>query len=137
MIKKIDHLGIAVESQATANDVYEGLLGLKMKHQEVVQQQRVRTSFYPCADINLELLEPTDPDGPVGKFLAKRGEGFHHVAFEVDDIKAELGRLTRMGVELIDHHPRPGAHNTQIAFLHPKATRGLLIELVERPKKEH
>src|SRR5688572_17608470 len=99
MIKKIDHLGIAVESQATANDVYEGLLGLKMQHQEVVAQQKVRTSFYPCAGVNFELLEPTDPEGPVGKFLAKRGEGFHHVAFEVEDIRAELARLSGLGVD--------------------------------------
>ena len=137
MIKKIDHLGIAVESQATANDVYEGLLGLKMEHQEVVTQQKVRTSFYPCGDVDFELLEPTDPESTVGKFLAKRGEGFHHVAFEVENIRSELARLTGLGVELIDKTPRPGAHNTQIAFLHPRATRGLLIELVERPKKSH
>ena len=134
MIKKIDHLGIAVLSNASAKGIYEGLLGLRMKDEEVVPQQKVRTAFYPCADVNFELLEPTDPEGPVGKFIAKRGEGFHHVAFEVDDIKGELARLSALGVELIDKNPRPGAHHTQIAFLHPKATRGLLVELVERPK---
>jgi methylmalonyl-CoA/ethylmalonyl-CoA epimerase len=137
MIKKIDHLGIAVESQVSANALYEGFLGLKMEHQELVPQQKVHTSFYPCGDVNFELLEPTDPEGPVGKFLAKRGEGFHHVAFEVDDIKRELARLIGLGVELIDKAPRPGAHNTQIAFLHPRSTRGLLIELVQRPKTGH
>ena len=134
MIKKIDHLGIAVESNASAKDVFERLLGLKIKDQEEVPQQKVRTAFYPCDDVNLELLEPTSPDSPVGKFLEKRGEGFHHVAFEVDDIKAELLRLSGLGVELIDKVPRKGAHHTQIAFLHPRSTRGLLVELVERPK---
>lgn len=134
MIKKIDHLGIAVESHAGAHELYEGLLGLTRKHVEEVPQQKVRTAFYPCADVNFELLEPTDPEGPVGKFLSKRGEGFHHVAFEVDDIRAELARLAGRGVELIDKTPRPGAHHTQIAFLHPRSTRGLLVELVERPK---
>lgn len=134
MIKKIDHLGIAVESNTSAKDVFETLLGLKLKDQEEVPQQKVRTAFYPCDNINLELLEPTSAESPVGKFLAKRGEGFHHVAFEVDDIKAELARLVGLGVELIDKVPRTGAHHTQIAFLHPRSTRGLLVELVQRPK---
>jgi methylmalonyl-CoA/ethylmalonyl-CoA epimerase len=137
MIKKIDHLGIAVESHASAQNLYEGLLGLHVNHIQEVKDQRVKTAFYPCADVNLELLEPTDPESPVGKFLAKKGEGFHHVAFEVDDIKKELARLKAANVELIDKEPRKGAHDTWIAFLHPRATRGLLIELVERPKGKH
>lgn len=134
-VKKIDHLGIAVESHADAADVYEGLLGLAPSDVEEVASQKVRTAFYPCADVNLELLESTDPDGPVGRFLAKRGEGLHHVAFEVGDIEAELARLRDEGVALIDPTPRPGAHGTRIAFLHPKATRGVLVELVERPRE--
>lgn len=135
MIKKIDHLGIAVQSNASAKDVFENLLGLQIKDQEDVPQQKVRTAFYPCDNVNLELLEPMDPESPVGRFLAKRGEGFHHVAFEVDDIRTELARLSGLGVELIDKVPRTGAHHTQIAFLHPRSTRGLLVELVERPKQ--
>jgi methylmalonyl-CoA/ethylmalonyl-CoA epimerase len=131
MIKKIDHLGIAVESRENARDLYEHLLGFTLKSRDDVPQQKVRTAFYPCADVNFELLEPMIPDSPVGKFLEKRGEGFH-VAFEVDDIKAELARLTKAGVELIDKEPRPGAHGTWIAFLHPRSTRGLLTELVQR-----
>jgi methylmalonyl-CoA epimerase len=137
MIKKIDHLGIAVESHATAQGIYEGLLGLKMSHVQEVKDQKVKTAFYPCAGVNFELLESTDPEGPVGKFIAKKGEGFHHVAFEVDDIKKELARLKDAHVDLIDQAPRKGAHDTWIAFLHPRATRGLLIELVERPKGTH
>jgi len=134
MIKKINHLGIAVESHASANDVYGRLLGLHCDHVQEVKDQQVRTAFYPCAGVNFELLESTDPDGPVGKFLAKKGEGFHHVAFEVDDIRKELDRLRGLKVELIDPQPRKGAHDTWIAFLHPRATKGLLVELVERPK---
>jgi methylmalonyl-CoA epimerase len=133
VIKKIDHLGIAVEDHEAAKDVFEDLLGLSCEHVEEVPSQKVRTAFYPCADVNLELLESTGHDGPVGVFLDKRGEGFHHVAFEVDDIESELARLKDAGVRLIDQSPRPGAHGTRIAFLHPKATRGLLVELVERP----
>lgn len=134
MIRKIDHLGIAVESHAEANTVYEGLLGLRCDHVQDVPEQKVRTAFYPCDGVNFELLESTDPEGPIGKFLAKRGKGFHHVAFEVDDLRKELARLKSAQVELIDPEPRRGAHDTLIAFLHPRATQGLLIELVERPK---
>ncbi len=133
-VKKIDHLGIAVGSHADAAGVYEDLLGLARSDVEEVASQKVRTAFYPCADVDLELLESTDPDGPVGRFVAKRGEGLHHVAFEVDDIDAELERLKGEGVPLIDQAPRPGAHDTRIAFLHPKGTRGVLVELVERPR---
>lgn len=133
MIRKIDHLGIAVASHASARGVYESLLGLRRGHVEDVKDQRVRTAFYPCADVDLELLESTAAEGPVGRFIAKRGEGFHHVAFEVDDLKAELERLKKLGVELIDAKPRRGAHDTWIAFLHPRSTKGLLVELVERP----
>lgn len=134
MIKKIDHLGIAVASHADARGLYEGLLGLRRDHVQEVPEQRVKTAFYPCDRVNFELLESTDPQGPVGKFIEKRGEGFHHVAFEVDDIRKELARLKAAKVDLIDNEPRKGAHDTLIAFLHPRATRGLLIELVERPR---
>jgi methylmalonyl-CoA/ethylmalonyl-CoA epimerase len=134
MIKKIDHIGIAVGKTADAKDVYEGLLGLRLASTDEVPTQRVRTAFYPCADVRLELLEPTSPESAIAKFLEKRGEGLHHIAFEVDDVRAELARLKSKGVALIDEQPRPGAHQTQIAFLHPKSTRGVLVELVQRPK---
>ncbi len=135
MIRKIDHVGIAVDSHEAARDVYERLLGLHLQDMEEVASQRVRTAFYPCADVCLELLEPTTPESPVGKFLEKRGAGIHHIAFEVDDIRAELERLRRLGVQLIDEQPRDGAHGTLIAFLHPKAAHGVLVELVQRPRE--
>lgn len=134
MIKKIDHIGIAVAKAADAKDVFEGLLGLKLASTDEVASQKVRTAFYPCDTVRLELLEPTSPDSTIAKFLEKKGEGMHHIAFEVDDIQGELARLTKLGVELIDKAPRPGAHGTQIAFLHPRSTRGVLTELVQRPK---
>ena len=134
MIKKIDHVGIAVQSHATAKDVYEGLLGFHLRHAQEVPSQKVRTAFYPCGDVNLELLESTDAEGPIGKFLANRGEGIHHVAFEVDDIRAELARLASRGVRLIDPEPRKGAHDAWVAFVHPKSTRGVLVELVQHTR---
>lgn len=134
MIRKIDHLGIAVSSHGSAAELYQKILGLRETDREEVDSQKVRTAFYPCADVNLELLEATDPAGPVGRFLQKRGPGFHHVAFEVDDLQAEIARLASLGVELVDREPRPGAHGTKIAFLHPRSTHGLLVELVERPR---
>lgn len=133
-ILRIDHVGIAVASHAQAADVYESILGLRRQAVEEVPTQKVRTAFYPCEGVRLELLESTDPSGPVGTFLAKRGEGFHHVAFEVDDLVAELARLKGAGVRLVDEAPRPGSRGTRIAFLHPSATRGLLVELVERAR---
>lgn len=133
-VRKIDHVGIAVGTHAEARSVYEDLLGLDLSSTDEVASQGVRTAFYPCADVRLELLEPVGSDSPVGRFLESRGEGLHHIAFEVDDIEAELSRLKAQGVRLIDEVPRPGAHNTRIAFIHPKATRGVLTELVERPE---
>lgn len=132
MIRKIDHLGIAADSHAAVKDLYEKVLGLRLQSVTDVPTQKVRTAFYPCDNVNLEVLEATSPDGPVRKFLAQRGEGFHHVAFEVDDLRAELARLKSLGVRLVDEAPRPGAHDTLIAFVHPAATHGLLIELVQR-----
>ena len=135
MIRKIDHLGIAATRIDAASRTFAQVLGLELRDMEAVPSQKVRTAFYPCDTVNLEVLESTSTDGPVAKFLEKRGEGFHHVAFEVDDIEAELARVKALGVQLIDTAPRPGAHGTKIAFLHPKSTNGLLIEFVERPAR--
>jgi methylmalonyl-CoA/ethylmalonyl-CoA epimerase len=127
---RLDHIGIAVKSLDVAR-IYE-LLGLSIEHVEVVETQRVKTAFLPAGDANLELLEPTTPDSPVAKFIEKRGEGIHHLCFRVDDIEAHLERLKAAGYRLINEAPVPGAHGCRVAFLHPAAGNGVLIELSEK-----
>jgi methylmalonyl-CoA/ethylmalonyl-CoA epimerase len=122
----VDQVSVAVETLDDATRIYEGLLGLKATHDETVADQGVKTRFFPVAD--------TMTDTPVGKFLAKRGPGVHHIAFRVDDLDAELRRLKSKGVRLIDETPRLGAEGKRIAFLHPKETGGVLIELCEAPR---
>lgn len=136
MIRKIDHLGIATPRLDGAKRTFEQVLGLRRRDQEEIASQKVRASFYPCENVSFELLESLAADGPVARFLEKRGEGFHHVAFEVDDVQTELDRVRALGVELVDSKPRPGAHGTLVAFLHPKSTNGLLIEFVQKPRKK-
>lgn len=131
-ILKIDHLGIAVNSIDEGNKFWSDILGLKLEDKETVEAQKVTTAFYPCGDSEVELLESTSPDGPVAKFIEKKGQGFQHVAFRVADIKAALAELEEKGVALIDKTPRRGAGGAQIAFLHPKATGGVLVELCQR-----
>jgi methylmalonyl-CoA epimerase len=132
LIKKIDHIGIAVRSIAEAARLYEGLLGLKITEIEEVPEQKVRVAFLPTGDSEVELLESTDPDGPVAKYIAAKGEGVQHIAFRVDNIEAALADLKAAGVRLIDEKPRIGAGGAKIAFVHPKETFGTLIELCER-----
>jgi len=132
---KIDHLGIAVKSIESAIKFYSEILGLKLEGEEVITEQKVRTAFLPVGDTEIELLESTDPDGPVAKFIDKRGEGLQHIAFKVDDIDSALRELEARGVRLIDSTPRIGAGNKRIAFLHPKDTFGVLVELSEHIKK--
>ena len=131
-ILKIDHLGIAVNSIDEGNKFWSDILGLKLEDKETVEEQKVTTAFYPLGDSEVELLESTSPDGPVAKFIEKKGQGFQHVAFRVADIKAALAELEERGVALIDKTPRRGAGGAQIAFLHPKATGGVLVELCQR-----
>ena len=131
-ILKIDHLGIAVNSIDEGNKFWSDILGLKLEDKETVEEQKVTTAFYPCGDSEVELLESTSPDGPVAKFIEKKGPGFQHVAFRVADIKAALAELEEKGVALIDKTPRRGAGGALIAFLHPKATGGVLVELCQR-----
>ena len=133
-VKRIDHVGIAIADVAAAQRVYEDILGLKLTREEVVEDQGVRTLFYPIAGVKLELLESTTPDGPIAKFLEKRGAGLQHVAVEVDDIESAIAELKAKGVRMIDETPRRGVENTRIAFIHPKDTHGVLLELVELPK---
>lgn len=131
MIKKIDHIGVAVKSIDEARKLYE-MLGLTVTKTEVVEEQKVKVAFLPTGDSKVELLESTDPDGPVAKFIAAKGEGVQHIAFRVTDIEAALAVLKEAGVRLIDEKPRRGAGGAKIAFLHPKETFGTLIELCER-----
>ncbi len=132
---KIDHLGIAVKSIESAIKFYSEILGLKLEGEEVIADQKVRTAFLPIGDTEVELLESTDPDGPVAKFIDKRGEGLQHIAFKVEGIDSALRELEARGVRLIDSTPRIGAGNKRIAFLHPKDTFGVLVELSEDIKK--
>jgi methylmalonyl-CoA/ethylmalonyl-CoA epimerase len=132
----VDQVSVAVESLDDASRIYEGILGLKATHDETVADQGVTTRFFPVAKTQtvVEALLATGPDTPVGKFMAKRGPGVHHIAFRVDDLDGELRRLKRQGVRLIDETPRMGAEGKRIAFIHPKETGGVLIELCQAPK---
>ncbi|MGN6184237.1 MAG: methylmalonyl-CoA epimerase [Thermoanaerobaculia bacterium] len=127
---KLDHIGIAVNSLDSAK-IYQDL-GLDIQHIETVETQRVKTAFLSVGDSNLELLEPTSPESPIAKFIEKRGEGIHHICFRVDDIEAHLARLKDAGYRLINESPVPGAHGCRVAFLHPAAGNGVLIELSEK-----
>lgn len=132
MIKKIDHVGVAVKSIDEARKLYEDLLGLKIVNTEVVEDQKVKVAFIPTGDSEIELLESTEPDGPVAKFIEARGEGIQHIAFRVDNLEGKLKELKEKGVRLLDEKPRRGAGGAMIAFLHPKSTFGTLVELCER-----
>lgn len=131
-ILKIDHLGIAVNSIDQGKSFWTDVLGLSFEGSETVNEQKVTTAFLPVGESEVELLESTAPDGPVAKFIEKRGEGFQHVAFRVENIEQALAELKEKGIRLIDEKPRKGAGGAKIAFLHPKSTNGLLVELCER-----
>ena len=128
---KIDHLGIAVNSIESGKKFWTDILGLGFSGAETVDEQKVTTAFFPAGESEVELLESTSPDGPIAKYLEKRGEGVQHVAFSVENIEDALQELKDKGVRLIDEKPRKGAGNKKIAFLHPKATGGVLVELCE------
>jgi methylmalonyl-CoA/ethylmalonyl-CoA epimerase len=131
-ILKIDHLGIAVNSIDEGKNFWTDVLGLEFEGAETVAEQKVTTAFFPVGESEVELLESTAPDGPVAKFIEKKGTGFQHIAFRVADIDAALAELKEKNVQLIDQTPRIGAGGARIAFLHPKATGGILVELCER-----
>ena len=131
-VLKIDHLGIAVNSIDEGKKFWSDILGLDFEGAETVAEQKVTTAFFPVSESEVELLESTSPDGPVAKYIEKRGAGIQHVAFRVEDIDAALAELKEKGVKLIDQEPRIGAGGARIAFLHPKATGGVLVELCER-----
>ncbi|MBU0551573.1 methylmalonyl-CoA epimerase [Myxococcota bacterium] len=130
--KKIDHIGIAVPDLSQAMAMYEALLGAPATHTEEVASQKVRVAFFEVGESHLELLEPTAEDSPIAGFLAQRRGGIHHLCVEVEDIEATLRAYKAAGVKLIDEAPRPGAHGKRVAFVHPKSTGGVLLELSQR-----
>ena len=132
-IYKLDHIGIAVKSIDEGLKYYRDVLGMEYLGEEEVTEQKVRVAFLKLGESRIELLEPTSSDSPVAKFLEKRGPGIHHIAIQVDDIEAALSGHRKAGARLIDEMPRVGAHDMLIAFIHPKSTGGVLIELCQRP----
>ncbi|NLN40195.1 MAG: methylmalonyl-CoA epimerase [Smithella sp.] len=130
-VLKIDHIGIAVKNLAESSKLYE-MLGIASAGVEEVAEQKVRVSFFPVGDSEIELLESTAPDGPVARYIEKNGEGIQHIALRVDNLEEALAELKARGVRLIDEKPRYGAGGAKIAFIHPKATGGVLLELSER-----
>lgn len=132
MIGKIDHIGIAVPSLDEAIPLYEKALGLECEGIEEVVEQKVKTAFFAVGEVHLELLEPTSPESPVAKFLEKKGPGIHHIAFGTDNVTTDLRVAAEAGVQLIDSAPKDGAGGKEIAFLHPKSTLGVLMELCQK-----
>ncbi len=130
-MEKIEHIGIAVKNITEANKVYEALLGIAPYKTEKVASEGVETSFFRVGESKIELLEATSPDSPIAKFIEKRGEGIHHIAFAVKDIKSEMARLQKQDFVLLNVLPKIGADNKLVAFLHPKSTKGVLIELCQ------
>lgn len=130
-MKKIEHIGIAVKDLKASNDVFAKLFGTPHYKTESVESEGVNTSFFKTGPNKIELLEATNPDSPIAKFIEKRGEGIHHIAFAVDDIEADIERLIKEGFTVLNKTPKKGADNKLVAFLHPKSTNGVLIELCQ------
>lgn len=136
-VLQVDHIGVGVNDLAATKEFYKNTLGIQhLPEDEVVEEQKVKVSFFPCGDAELEFLETTTPDGPIGKFIEKNGgrDGIQHIALRVDNIEAAIADLMEKGVKMIDEKPRYGAGGSAIAFLHPKATGGVLLELCQRMK---
>lgn len=130
-MRKIEHLGIAVKDLAASNELFSKLLNTSPYKTEVVESEGVSTSFFKTGETKIELLEATNPDSPIAKFIEKRGEGIHHIAFDVADINAEVARLKKEGFTVLNETPKSGADNKLVVFLHPKSTNGVLIELCQ------
>lgn len=130
-MKKIEHIGIAVKDLEAANATYKAVLGSEHYKTETVESEGVSTSFFKIGESKIELLVATNPESPIAKFIEKRGEGIHHMAFAVDDIKAEIARLEKEGFKLINTEPKTGADNKLVAFMHPKSSHGVLVELCQ------
>ncbi len=131
-VLKVDHIGVAVKSLDETLKFYQDILGLELQGTEEVQEQKVKVAFLPVGDTEVELLESTDAEGPIAKFIEKKGEGIQHIAFRVPDIEEAIAELMAKGVKMIDETPRYGAGGAKIAFCHPKSTNGVLVELSER-----
>ena len=134
MVEKIEHIGIAVKDIEAANTVYENLLGVSSYKMENVESEGVSTSFFRTGDSKIELLEATKPQSAIAKFIEKKGEGIHHIAFAVNDIKAEMKRLSELGFNVLNKEPKKGADNKLVCFIHPKNTNGVLVELCQEIK---
>ena len=134
MLKNINHIAVAVNNVEEGAKFYQDILGLTLSGVEVVPAQKTRVGFFKIGETNIELVQPSEPDSPLVKFLETKGQGIHHICFEVDDVEAEVKAYLEKGATLIDQKPRPGAHNTRVAFVHPKSSSGVLIELCEFPK---
>ncbi len=131
MFKKIDHIGVAVKNLEESLHVFKNILGMKCSGEEEVREQNVKVAFLPVGESEIELLESTSPVGNIAKYIEKKGEGIHHIAFEVENLDSMLEDLQKKGVRLIDKEPRYGAGGARIAFLHPQSTHGILVELCE------
>ncbi len=135
-MKKIEHIGIAVKNLEQSNDLFQKLLGVAHYKIEEVKSENVLTSFFLVGNNKIELLEGTSEDSPISKFIEKRGEGVHHVAFDVEDIYAEMERLRKEGFRLLNEEPKKGADNKLVCFIHPKSANGVLVELCQEIKEE-
>ena len=134
MIKKVNHIAVAVKDLEEAAKFYQTMLGLNLSGVEVVAGQKTKAGFFKIGESNIELVQPTESDSPLVKFLETKGQGIHHICFEVDDVEAEIKSLLEKGATMVDQKSRPGAHQTKVAFIHPKSSNGVLIELCELPK---
>jgi len=132
MVKKVDHIGVAVKNLEDSLKFYQDTLGLELAGVEVVEEQKVRVAFLPVGDTEIELLESTDPEGPIAKYIDKKGEGMQHIAYKVENIEEAIKEMEENGVRMIDKTPRYGAGGAKIAFCHPKSTKGVLVELCQR-----
>jgi len=132
MVKKVDHIGIAVKDLDETLKFYTDVLGMDLQGTEVVEEQKVKVAFLPIGDTEMELLESTDKEGPIARYIEKKGEGVQHIAYRVDDIEKAIEEMKAKGIRMIDEKPRYGAGGAKIAFLHPKSTHGVLIELCQR-----
>lgn len=135
MLKKINHIAIAVKNIEEAAGFYKDVMGLTLSGVEVVAAQKTKVGFFKIGESNIELVQPAEPDSPLVKFLEAKGQGIHHICFEVDDVEAEVKAYLEKGATMVDQKPRPGAHNSKVAFVHPKSSGGVLIELCELPKE--